>query len=239
MGIKRGSITTSIVADGLVFNMDAANRASYPRTGTIATDTIDNTTCTLQSSGMFETNNSGVFNFDGIDSDILSSTNGPNLSKVSLSAWFKRNGNQNNYNGVFGIRNSGGAPHYGISWDIAFQSSPSSTQKIQWRVSNGSSAYKLINSNSAISDNTWTNIIGIMDGTSVLMYVNGVLQTETETFSGTLLTPSTPITIGKQGYYDNHYFKGNIGPCHIYNRALPANEVLHNYNALKGRFGLS
>ena len=35
MGIRRGEITTKIVSDGLVFNMDAANRASYPRTGTI------------------------------------------------------------------------------------------------------------------------------------------------------------------------------------------------------------
>ena len=29
MGIRRGEITTKIVPHGLVFNMDAANRASY------------------------------------------------------------------------------------------------------------------------------------------------------------------------------------------------------------------
>ena len=32
------------------------------------------------------------------------------------------------------------------------------------------------------------------------------------------------------------YMIGNIGPCQIYNRALSASEVLHNYNALKDRF---
>ena len=32
------------------------------------------------------------------------------------------------------------------------------------------------------------------------------------------------------------YTNGNIGPIHIYNRALSSTEVLHNYNALKGRF---
>ena len=230
------SYSPNIVKDGLVFYVDAANPRSYPGSGTTCNTLVGTNNNTLQSSGMFETNNSGVFNFDGIDSDILSSTNGPNLSRVSLSAWFKRNGDQNNYNGVFGIRNAGGAPHYGISWDIAFQSSPSSTQKIQWRVGNGSDAYKLINSNSAIPDNTWTNIIGTIDGTSVLMYINGVLQTETETFSGTLLAPSKPINIGKQANTDNHYFKGDIGPCQIYNRALSAQEVKQNYNALKRRF---
>ena len=235
--MKYGSITTGIIADGLVFNMDPANRASYPRTGTTVKDTVGNINGTLSTAEMFNVQSIKTFIFDGVDSDILSSTNGPNLSRVSLSAWFKRNGDQNNYNGVFGIRNAGGAPHYGISWDIAFQSSPSNTQKIQWRVSNGSDAYKLINSNSAISDNTWTNIIGTMDGTSVLMYINGVLQTETETFSGTLLAPSKPINIGKQANTDNHYFKGDIGPCHIYNRALSATEVMKNFNALKDRMG--
>ena len=34
------------------------------------------------------------------------------------------------------------------------------------------------------------------------------------------------------------YFKGKIGPCQVYNRALSASEVLFNYNGLKSRFGL-
>ena len=36
----------------------------------------------------------------------------------------------------------------------------------------------------------------------------------------------------------NGYFEGEISCCQLYDRLLPANEVLHNYNALKGRFGL-
>ena len=31
---------------------------------------------------------------------------------------------------------------------------------------------------------------------------------------------------------------GEIGPIQVYDRGLSANEVLHNYNALKSRFGL-
>ena len=41
MSGRVGSITTKITADGLVFNMDAANRACYPKTGRTATDTIN------------------------------------------------------------------------------------------------------------------------------------------------------------------------------------------------------
>ena len=39
----------SIVTDGLVFCVDAANKDSYPGSGTTATDIISNTSTTLQS----------------------------------------------------------------------------------------------------------------------------------------------------------------------------------------------
>ena len=47
MGIRRGSISTPIIVDGLIFNMDAANRACYPKTGTTATDTVGNVNGTI------------------------------------------------------------------------------------------------------------------------------------------------------------------------------------------------
>jgi hypothetical protein len=84
-----GSIRTPIITDGLVFNMDAANRACYPRTGTTATDTIENTSGILNGT-TFENINSGVFNFDGIDDKItiegLSDFGGGSLT---ISFWIK------------------------------------------------------------------------------------------------------------------------------------------------------
>ena len=41
----------SIVTDGLVFCMDPANKQSYPRTGTTATDIINNIAGTLSGAG--------------------------------------------------------------------------------------------------------------------------------------------------------------------------------------------
>ena len=41
MGGRVGSITTEIIEDGLVFNMDAANRASYIPDATTTFNTID------------------------------------------------------------------------------------------------------------------------------------------------------------------------------------------------------
>ncbi len=43
MGIRRGSISTPIIADGLVLNMDAANKASYIPYATSAYNTSSRT----------------------------------------------------------------------------------------------------------------------------------------------------------------------------------------------------
>jgi len=49
------------------------------------------------------------------------------------------------------------------------------------------------------------------------------------------------MRIGGSYTYENttdYPFGGNIAITRIYNKALTAAEVLQNYNALKGRFGL-
>ena len=69
MGIRRGSISTPIIVDGLVFNMDPANRASYPKTGTTVTDTINNLSVILTNGPEFQSSGKGSINFDGV-SDI-------------------------------------------------------------------------------------------------------------------------------------------------------------------------
>ena len=170
-----------------------------------------------------------AMDFDGTDY-IETLNNGPNITQVTLSAWIKRSGTQSNYNGVLGVRNTGGAPHYGISWDLAFQSSPSSTNKIQFRVGDGTNAYKLINSNSAIPDNTWIHVVGVLSGTNVLLYINGALQTETETFTGTLLSPNSKIFIGSQGPSGGNGFVGFISNPAVWNTGLSTSEVVEIYN---------
>ena len=47
---------------------------------------------------------------------------------------------------------------------------------------------------------------------------------------------SAPLYIGQDTSPD--FANGKISNTQIYNRALSASEVLQNYNALKGRFGL-
>jgi len=214
--MKYGSITTGIIADGLVFNMDPANRASYPKTGTTTTDTVNSITGTM-SGVVFSTDHNGIFNFDGSDA-ITSITVGNSHNAFSVGVWVNLNSlanfarviqlNNSNFRflGVHGDGtlisgyNSGG-------WDEKFTSS-------------------------TVSTGTWNYIVMVDNGSNTVIYVNNVANAIANSAA-----TNTSYIIGSYNGSQN-FIDAEIGSIHIYNRALSANEVLHNYNALKGRFGL-
>ena len=235
MGVQGGSITTDIIKNGLVFNVDAANRAStIPSTSTLKTfNTID-----LSQSGSIVTDATWTdttvtpsFNFDGTDGYI-----GTNISlntlgistTFSISCWVNISTN-GNYDTIIA------APTSYAAWNTGFalycNGSGIRFWVEQW---NGSNQYV---ETATLSTDQWYNITATFDTTNGLkLYVNGSTLT---TASGTTIDGLTnTIYIGSTGTNTTYGFIGNTSPIHIYNRALLANEVLHNYNALKGRFGL-
>jgi hypothetical protein len=69
--------------------------------------------------------------------------------------------------------------------------------------------------------------------------LNGILQTLS--FNGTIpssVSDVPPIDIGKRSWA-TRYSEGRVSQVSIYNRALTAQEIQQNFNALKGRFGLT
>ena len=73
--------------------------------------------------------------------------------------------------------------------------------------------------------------------TNIRCYKNGVQLSNTSP-NNISLFPSeyTTKTIGNYSTFNNHNWRGYIGPVKIYNKALSASEVLQNYNATKGRY---
>ena len=230
--MKVGSITTDIIKNGLVFNMDAANRAS---TEPISTVTTSFNTINLTESGSFSDN--GIFDsstitpsfaFGGTD-DFIECPNNSSISfgtsPHTLCAW-ANSSNLSNYRTIFSKR-QGTTTDYNLSIG-------SSGEIYTY---DGSATRQ---TGAQISINTWYYLVLVWLGpgstSNNLFYVNGSLVSS----SGAATTGNTnshTLKIGKDGANAN-FWSGNIGPCHIYNRALSASEVLHNYNALKGRFGL-
>jgi hypothetical protein len=251
MGIRRGSISTPIIADGLVFNMDAANRASYVPDAATSYNTIDlSQSGSLQDTGMYSSGDSGTWAFDGVDDYI--DTNDTFLPDfVSVFVWVK------------GTATSVASWSYTIVVrpDLPYGRSPFSLiwnggamyAKVQLQ-STSDAANGVLSQTSTISsiaNGNWHCVGLTFNGPSLKFYLNGVQAQEKLTSSITNavngpLWPQSNINYGvdtktiKIGTNDaaSNSFDGNIGPVHIYNRALSATEVLHNYNALKGRFGL-
>jgi len=228
MSGRVGSITTDIITDGLVFNMDAANRASYPKSGTTATDTVNSLTGTINGANFLTTDN-GVFQFDGTDDYIdfpsPSATNA-GTEESSINVWVKTGTNVSNNQTIYSERN--GNVHI-------FSKLRINTNTFDYIFLTPSTTLVLSSTVGTPSTNSWYNICGTKNNNNFKIYVNGVLSNSSTTSMGSFSTSGTIFSnMGKET--SGLYLSGNIASQQIYNRALSATEVLHNYNALKGRF---
>ena len=239
MGISRGNITTNIIKKGLVFNMDAANRAStIPSTSTLKTfNTIDlSQSGSIVTDATWEAGSPSSFDFDGSDGyiqcqdlSVLTS-----VTQFTLNWWILTKDRDADHF-LFGNRASNGG--------MAFQTH-SSGNYFYFRNSDGSNSWATF-SISNFPEDEWFNFCIVFNGsqssdaTKVKIYVNG--SAISLSFNGTIPTsiPSgaDPFQIA-QDYLSSTYWNGNINSFNIYNRALSASEVLFNYNGLKSRFGL-
>jgi hypothetical protein len=87
-----------------------------------------------------------------------------------------------------------------------------------------------------ISPGVWTHICIVFQNTIAYIYINGQLDN-----SGTInpvQNSSHPLHLGNFPSTPQYNFDGNWATLSIYNRVLTPQEILQNYNALKGRFGL-
>ena len=216
-----GNITTDIIKRGLVFNMDAANRAS-----TIPSTSTDKTFNTVDTSISGSFVNDTIFDastitpsyaFDGTE-DYITIKGFNDITVTTTSVWFN-----------FQLSGNKIVMEKGSNGKMMFQ--PLDSNRV-WYANR-----KLYTNYSgfpgSIMNGTWNNWVSIEDTDYVYLYVNGVLKNSQA--NTTLSTNSGDITIMARTGGD-HSQLGNIGPVQIYNRALSASEVLHNYNALKGRF---
>lgn len=81
-----------------------------------------------------------------------------------------------------------------------------------------------------ISDGYWHNIVGTYDGTTISIYIDGVLSGSSTTKTGTQVTNSTgPLSIGDRG--SSSYVNGIMDSISVYSRALTTSEILANYNS--------
>ena len=226
-----------IVTDGLILNLDAANRKSfvsgstswYDLSGGRNTGTLNGPTGGLPS---YSSANGGYISFDGTDDYVDCGNNSiinTAVNTCTINVWFKQTTSAS-YKFLTSKGPSDANENFVLT--VGYTNS-----KLYFDVGGGGPYVDITYSYSL---NTWYNICAthnrVGGSSTLLIYINGIL------IPGTVASPTlTPITnssnftIGS-GRGNTLNFPGNIANVSLYNRALSATEVLQNYNALKNRY---
>ncbi len=217
-----------IVTNGLVLYLDAANGRSYPGSGTTWTDISRNgKNGTLTNGPTFSSANRGSIVFDGTN-DYVQCTGAMTVSSATFIVWVYRNGNQNDYTGIFFSRGTNvtglnivTSHQLGYHWNdtsntAGWNSSGLVIPSLQWSLC-------------AISVSPTFATAYLCQQSGITSVVNNVSHAS---------TTIDDVKIGQDEATGVRWFNGRVAMAQMYNRALSASEIQQNYNATKGRFNL-
>jgi len=214
----------------LVLALDAAERLSYPRTGTTWRDLSGNSNNgTLTNGPTFSAGNQGSIVFDGTNDYVGSfPTQISGVGSKTICAFIYPT--TTSRAGICGTRSVNGD-----GWVFTIN-----------RTTSGNLSYfhtgtaTEIQVAAGIVTNTWTQVCVTYSTTSttIILYKNGYQVGTSFTTAVPPVSSAFNGVIGDEEYTFSVPFKGNMSSVQIYNRALTAVEILQNYNATKSRFGL-
>lgn len=246
--------TPPLVTSGLVLYYDAGNLASYPGSGSAVTDLgpfgYNTSLFSFDSQISFDSANSGSFVFNpgtevnGKQTSIglPQNSNMPwayeDIPPMTLSFWVKFNSTLYTdatlmgYTATFGIENNGRRFQFVLE---------NATNKL---VVNRALVEEVGRfSEYTVTRGVITNIVLTKSGTQYSLYINGVFVSQF-TSSATYWVGSNALGMNhNRGIFQTNFraiqkMNGNIYNFIAYNTALSAADILQNYKAQKGRFGL-
>lgn len=222
---KRYFQEENIVNDGLTINLDAAYSSSYAGTGASWFDISGSGfNGALTNTPTFSGQNGGMFILDGSNEHIII----PNFSitgSFTIEVWCFTTSLSSIW--IIAGKYGGGAYDFWIGVASSrFRFSISMPSKIEPQTD-------------VVSTNTWYHVTAVYNASALTasIYLNGTLS-QTSNGSSAFQNPPGNYAIGAFGANGSYYWPGNISLHRYYNRVLTSAEILQNYNATKGRFGL-
>jgi len=236
-----------IVTDGLVLYLDAGNSKSYAGSGTDWNDLSGNgNNGALTNGPTFSSINKGAIVTDGVD-DYINITENANMRPSTLTAelTFRINSHTNT--------SAGGAPTtaqyllfrqntrtgnfsgYLLGYDEA-----KSNCGIYVDTSAGT-PYSALSSTGTIQLGNNYIVTSVFDNTVMSIYINGFFAASGAKASGISYNANNLLKIGRtapSGITYDASSNASFYSLRVYNRVLSSSEILQNYNATKGRFGL-
>jgi hypothetical protein len=219
------NLNPGAVTDNLILCVDAGNPKSYPGTGTTWYDISGHGyNLTLNNAPTFA---NSAFTFNGTNQTAASNPVNVDWSQGgTIDIW---------------VNSSNSAINQG---PFSFYTPPTyidlymSGGKIRWEAIQHTSSTGFLQyyGNNAIASNTWYNIQCAYTTSGLgTIYINGVADTSNQTGvnvpNGVF---SASFILGAYG----GYWLGQIAACKVYNRSLSQTEILQNFNATRGRFGI-
>lgn len=233
------------VKDLLLF-LDAGNRNSYSpnSSGTKWNDlTLNNYNGVLINGPTFNYGNKGYINCDG-SNDYIEVENSDKLKfgtdDFTIEYWVRKKITTvgAGFSGVWGVNKweSGGVSGQN-EWSIAL--GDSNYDGFSFAVESG--VYSYVTGAFPLNINQWYQVVGIRNGDKLQLYVNGNLkQSNVFTFfthQSSVNNSGKKIRISNS-YLNMFYTGADTAVLRIYKKALSKEEVLWNFNELRGRFGL-
>jgi len=234
----------SIVTSGLVLCLDAANKRSYPGSGTSWLDVSGlGNNGTLVNGVGYNSDNGGSLVFDGVNDYISipspsnkwawtpSGTGGYNT--LSIEMWTKSTDTSGRY--FSRPWNGNGEYNYWLTANGWYQQIGNQSRNITF---------------TSLATGNWKYVVCIVTPTQSAIYRNGIINQNFSNHNITNNTPSSgnnnlPLAIMTLYPYGSgtwsqtgHAILGTVSNFKIYNRALTAQEISQNFEALRGRFGI-
>jgi len=176
----------------------------------------------------YSNDNNNSFSFNGSSSVVTSPTITLDLTAgVSMEMIFKSTDIQSRAQGYMSFSPG---PAY-----INFYSPGNSTLRWETWQNNGSSLGGAFFSPANLTNNTWYHAVGTYSSTGTSrLYINGSLVNSASYAPTTYGSVTTVLYIGQYA----GFISGSIPVAKMYSRALSANEVTQNFNALRSRYGI-
>ena len=231
---QKSKFDNTIVQQGLVLNLDASNPYSYAGAGTTFYDVSGNNNYfQLTNSPTYVSTDPKNFSLSAASSQhflyyasIGNPTGSTGISLPSANSWtcafWFRTSTNTTYNPF--LSHMGSGPVYCIMGTTG--------TTLTYYHYNGGWFFK--NATTNILDNVWHQAVFVNTANTMIIYLDGVV--EKASFDSTVSGTSNLVN-GFGGSWTGT-FTGNLANFMYYNTNLSAAQVLQNYNATKGRFGL-
>jgi hypothetical protein len=232
----------TIVTNGLVLALDAGDKNSYVSGSTTWFDLTGVNNGTLTNGPTFNSGSGGSIVFDGVDDNaVLGNVLNLGTGNMTINSWINLSA-QNSIQTIYS------KAYYGVQ-NYRYSFWVFSNNRIGGFIQGNSGDDVVPYGSTTINTNTWYMATMVINrNANIQLYINGILETLTglatiSQWVGLDFQSNNPARWASYTYSDNStpnlLFNGKIGLGQIYNRALSTSEIQQNYNATKGRFGLT